>query len=201
MQFLTCNSWQAGTENYVPREGTKCAIARHKKTFRLMCHGKAQNVPQDDTQCAIARHKNTFRQVPQEGTKCATGRHIMCHRTAHNVPQDGTKCAIARHKKTYVPREGTKCAILRHKKTFILKWLKDENANNNNNNNKAIIRAGRATLAAKKDNMNRPGLDRFGKLIKKQFSGVYSPSRSSNLFKYLLQKGTWINCLPVQCTM
>jgi hypothetical protein len=108
MQFLTCNSWQAGTENYVPREGTKCAIARYKKTFRLMCHGKAQNVPQDGTKCAIARHKNTFRQVPQEGTKCATGRHIMCHRTAHNVPQDGTKCAIARHKKTYVPREGTK---------------------------------------------------------------------------------------------
>jgi hypothetical protein len=33
----------------VPREGTKCAVARHKKTFKtyylVMCHGKAQNVP------------------------------------------------------------------------------------------------------------------------------------------------------------
>jgi hypothetical protein len=31
------------------REGTKCAVARHKKTFKtyylIMCHGKAQNVP------------------------------------------------------------------------------------------------------------------------------------------------------------
>jgi hypothetical protein len=52
-----------------------------------------------------------------------------------------------------VPREGTKCAIARYKKTFRLKWLKDENANKNNNknknNNRAIIRAGRAPLAAK----------------------------------------------------
>jgi hypothetical protein len=37
---------QKDFEAYVPREGTKCAIARHKKTFRLICHGKAQNVPQ-----------------------------------------------------------------------------------------------------------------------------------------------------------
>jgi hypothetical protein len=39
--------------------------------------------------------------VPQDGTKCATGRHKMCHRTAQNVPQDGTKCATERHKKTF----------------------------------------------------------------------------------------------------
>jgi hypothetical protein len=32
-------------KTYVPREGTKCAVARHKRLLRLMCHGKAQNVP------------------------------------------------------------------------------------------------------------------------------------------------------------
>jgi hypothetical protein len=29
----------------LPQQGTKCAIALYKKTFRLMCHRKAQNVP------------------------------------------------------------------------------------------------------------------------------------------------------------
>jgi hypothetical protein len=29
----------------LPREGTKSATARDKKTFQLMCHRKAQNVP------------------------------------------------------------------------------------------------------------------------------------------------------------
>jgi hypothetical protein len=53
------------------KSGTKCAIAWHKETFRLMCHRTAQNVPQhgtkslyvprEDTKCAIARHKKTFR--------------------------------------------------------------------------------------------------------------------------------------------
>jgi hypothetical protein len=45
----------------MPQAGTKCATARHKKTFRLMCDRKAHNVPAHN--------------VPQEGTKCATGRH------------------------------------------------------------------------------------------------------------------------------
>jgi hypothetical protein len=67
-----------------------CATGRHK-----MCHRKAQNISQEGTKCATARHKKTFRlmchrkahNVPQEGTKCATGRHKMCHRKAQNVPQ------------------------------------------------------------------------------------------------------------------
>jgi hypothetical protein len=41
---------QEGTEYHVPREGTKCATARHKKTFKnlcatgkhKMCHSTAQ---------------------------------------------------------------------------------------------------------------------------------------------------------------
>jgi hypothetical protein len=37
-----------------------------------MCHGKAQNVPLDGTKCATARHKKTY--VPREGTKCAIAR-------------------------------------------------------------------------------------------------------------------------------
>jgi hypothetical protein len=49
-------------KTYVLREGTKCAIARHKKTFRLMCYVKAQNVPQHGTQ------------------------RLMCHGKAQNVP-------------------------------------------------------------------------------------------------------------------
>jgi hypothetical protein len=53
--------WE-GTKQNVPQDGTKCAIARHKKTLRLMCHRKAQHVPQD-------------------GTK-----RLMCHGKAHNVP-------------------------------------------------------------------------------------------------------------------
>jgi hypothetical protein len=54
---------QEGTKYATVQAGTKCATARHKKTFRLMCHRKAHN-------------------VPQEGTKCATGRHKMCHSSA-----------------------------------------------------------------------------------------------------------------------
>jgi hypothetical protein len=84
LQFLTCNSWQEGTEYHVPRQGTKCATAWHKKTFKLMCHGKAQNVPQYGTKCTIARHKKTFK--------------LMCHGKAQNVPQYGTKCDTVRHK-------------------------------------------------------------------------------------------------------
>jgi hypothetical protein len=53
----------------VPQDCTKCDIARHKKTLRLMCHRKAQNVPQDGTKCATVWHKKTY--VPREGTKCA----------------------------------------------------------------------------------------------------------------------------------
>jgi hypothetical protein len=57
-------------------EGTKCATARHKKTFRLMCHGKAQNEPRDGTKCPTAWHKKTYvTYVPWEGTKCYTARH------------------------------------------------------------------------------------------------------------------------------
>jgi hypothetical protein len=36
----------------------------HKKTLRLMCHRTVQNVPQDGTKCATARHKKTY--VPRE---------------------------------------------------------------------------------------------------------------------------------------
>jgi hypothetical protein len=38
----------------VPREGTKCAVARHKMTFRTY-------VPREGTKCAVARHKKTFK--------------------------------------------------------------------------------------------------------------------------------------------
>jgi hypothetical protein len=105
--FLICNSWQAGTEYHVPREGTECATGRHK-----MCHGKAQNVSQHGTKrllnlCAMGRHKMchfTAQNVPFHGTKCAIAPHkktfrLLCHRTAQKVPQDGTKCATARHKR------------------------------------------------------------------------------------------------------
>jgi hypothetical protein len=61
LQFLTCNSWQN-----VPREGTKCALARHKKIFRLMCH--------------VGRHKMCHRTAQK--VLCATGRYKMCHSTA-----------------------------------------------------------------------------------------------------------------------
>jgi hypothetical protein len=35
------------------------AIALNEKTFRLMCHRTAQNVPREGTKCAITRHKKT----------------------------------------------------------------------------------------------------------------------------------------------
>jgi hypothetical protein len=54
---------QGTKKPYVPQNGTKCATARHQKTFRLICHRKAQNVPYHSTK--------TFR--------------VMCHRTAQNV--------------------------------------------------------------------------------------------------------------------
>jgi hypothetical protein len=80
-----------------------------------MCNRKAQNVPQ------LRKVQN----VPQEGTKCATARHkktfrLMCHRKAQNVP--------------------FKIDSLD---------LDDLSLEKNNKNNKAIIRAGRAALAAK----------------------------------------------------
>jgi hypothetical protein len=34
-----------GKAQNVPREGTKYATGWHKKTFKLMCYGKAQYVP------------------------------------------------------------------------------------------------------------------------------------------------------------
>jgi hypothetical protein len=86
-RLFFCNSWQAGTEYYVP------------------LHEKAQNVPYHGTKrrlglCATGRHK----------TKCATGRHKMCHTAQKDfktyVPQNGTYCATGRHKN--VPQHGTK---------------------------------------------------------------------------------------------
>jgi hypothetical protein len=81
-QFFICNVPKKGTEYYVPQEGTKCATTWHKKTFRLMCHRKAQ--------------KDFLTYVPKEGTICATVRHKMCHSTAQKVPQEGTKCPFLR---------------------------------------------------------------------------------------------------------
>jgi hypothetical protein len=75
---LFCNS----RPTIIDLQLTKCAIARLKKSFRLMCHGKAQNV--------LLYGTKTFR--------------VMCHRTAQNVPQHGTKCATAQN----VPQHGTK---------------------------------------------------------------------------------------------
>jgi hypothetical protein len=48
--FFAILDLQEGTEYHVPREGTKCATARHKKTFKnlcatgkhKMCHSTAQ---------------------------------------------------------------------------------------------------------------------------------------------------------------
>jgi hypothetical protein len=95
------------------------------------CQSKAQK------DCSTKGHKKT---------------RLMCHRTAQNVPQPGTKRLLG---VTYVPREGTKCAV-QHGTTRLLD-LNDyrmnnayNNNNNNNNNTKAIIRAGRAALTAKK---------------------------------------------------
>jgi hypothetical protein len=88
-----------------------------------MCYGTAPKdfctTAQEGTKYATARHKNIL--------DCwATGRHKMCHSTAQNVPQHGRKILLD----------------LKNDKRI-------ENKNKNNKNNKAIIRAGRAALAAK----------------------------------------------------
>jgi hypothetical protein len=96
-----------------------------------MCHNTAQKILFD--LCATGRHKICHRQaqnVLQHGTKrlldlCATGRHTMCrHTMCHRKAQN-------------VPQEGTKDFL-----DFLEK---------NNKNNKAIIRASRASLAAKNE--------------------------------------------------
>jgi hypothetical protein len=75
----------------------------------------------------------------------------MCHGKAQNVPQYGTKYATVRHKMCHSTAQKDLCATGRHKMCHNgTKKLLDLNESlKKNKNNKAIIRAGRAALAAK----------------------------------------------------
>jgi hypothetical protein len=102
--------------------------------------------------------------------QCATGQHKMCHNTAqkvlcaagrHKMCHSSTKkrlSATGRHKMCHNTAQNVLCATGRHKMCHSTA-LKDENANNKNN--KAIIRAGRAALAAKNSENNQINLNIF----------------------------------------